>query len=192
MEHEIPWVSLSPNMTKETEGLSTRGLTSHSAPALYLIKHNSFYSGPAGITHLTRSNSTMHKLHILMYVLITCENCRCNLKLSAERMCIKSPTTKTQKTEINQPLGMTNKAINFDYGHIYSWTPCQVLVTFTWHMHGSVTARRRYSWHYSKRSRCETKGMKMMACVLCDQPSLAVAEPTAILTMWLLPGINIH
>ncbi len=102
MEHEIPWVSLSPNMTKETEGLFTRGLTSHSAPALYLIKHNSFYSGPAGNKHLTRSNSTMHKLHVLMYVLITCENCRCNLKPSAERMCIKSPTTKTQKTEINQ------------------------------------------------------------------------------------------
>jgi len=64
MEHEIPWVSLSPNMTKETEGISTRGLISHLVPALYLIKHNSFYSSPAGIMHLTHSNSTLHKLHI--------------------------------------------------------------------------------------------------------------------------------
>jgi len=32
-------------------------------------------------------------------------------------------------------------------------------------------------------SRCKTKGMKMMACGIRDQPSLAVAEPTAILTM---------
>lgn len=69
MEHEIPWVSLSPNMTKETEGLSTRGFTSQSVPALYLIKHNFFYTSPAGVTHLTQSNGTMHKLHVPMYVL---------------------------------------------------------------------------------------------------------------------------
>lgn len=35
----------------------------------------------------------------------------------------------------------------------------------------------------SERGRCETKGMKMMARGLRDQPSLAVAEPAAILTM---------
>ncbi len=189
MEHEIPWVSLSPNMTKETEGLFTRGLTSHSAPALYLIKHNSFYSGPAGIKHLARSNSTMHKLHVLMYVLITCENCRCNLKPSAERMCIKSPTTKTEKTEINQRRQTKQSTLITD---IFTVEPH---VRFLWHSHDTCMdlSQRGDGIVVTIASTAGMrKSMKMMACGLRDQPSLAVAEPTAILTMWLLPGINIH
>lgn len=116
MEHEIPWVSLSPNMTKETEGLSTRGLTSQTVPAIYLIKHNFFYTSPAGITHLTQSNSTMHKLHVLMYVL---KEFSVILKPSHQGVCESNLTIETQETEINQPRGRQTKAIHLDYEHIY-------------------------------------------------------------------------